>query len=195
MDVHINNKDIKLVVGLGNPGKHYANTRHNLGFMVVDELAKHYKLSFCQKNKLAVETRLELIYIIKPLTFMNSSGKAVNVYVKEQKLHPENILVIHDDLDMPLGRLRFKKGGRSGGQRGVESIINYIGSDFLHLKLGIGHPSENLLVIDWVLSPFKNTEEEVAKKVVTGAAKAIKLLLAKNLAAAMNRFNGIDFNG
>ena len=188
-----NNCDIKLIVGLGNPGKNYANTRHNMGFMVADELAKRYKLGFKQKNNLALEANLDGIYIIKPLTFMNSSGKAVKNYVDTNELLCENILIIHDDLDMPLGRLRFKKGSRSGGQRGVQNIVNYLGVNFLRLKLGVDHPDKNQQVIDWVLSPFKKSEEDLVDKVVIGAVEAIELLLTKNLTTAMNHFNGLDF--
>ncbi len=187
------NCDVKLIVGLGNPGKKYINTRHNMGFMVVDELAKHYKLKFKQRNNLALETNLDGIHIIKPLTFMNSSGKAVKAYVEANRLLCKNILVIHDDLDMPLGRLRFKKGSRSGGQRGVQDIVNYLGVDFLRLKLGIDHPNEDQQVIDWVLSPFEKSEGALVEKVVLGAVEAIELLLTENLSVAMNHFNGLDF--
>ena len=168
--------------------------RHNMGFIVADELAKRYKLGFKQQNNLALETNLDGIYIIKPLTFMNSSGKAVKAYAEANKLLCENILVIHDDLDMPLGRLRFKKGSRSGGQRGVQDIVNHLGVDFLRLKLGIDHPNKDQQVIDWVLSPFKKPEEALVEKVVLGAVEAIELLLKENLNIAMNRFNGLDFS-
>ena len=185
--------NIKLIVGLGNPGKKYVNTRHNMGFMVVDELAERYKLKFKQRNRLALETSLNGIHIIKPLTFMNSSGKAVKAYAEANKLLCKNILVIHDDLDIPLGRLRFKKGSRSGGQRGVQDIVNYLGVDFLRLKLGIDHPNKDQQVIDWVLRPFKKSEKDLVEKVVLGAVEAVELLLTENLTVAMNRFNGLDF--
>ena len=189
-----NNQNIKLLVGLGNPSIRYANTRHNVGFMVADLLARRYKLNFRSRSNLALEAQLEDMYLIKPLTFMNASGKAVKAYVQKYALGLENVLIIHDDLDMPLGRLRFKKGGQAGGQRGVRDIIDCVGSDFLRLKLGISRPAEDIPVIDWVLSPFAETEVAVIEQVIIGAVEAIELLLTKNLATAMNRFNGLDFN-
>lgn len=188
-----NPHNIKLIVGLGNPGQRYANTRHNLGFMVIDELVSRHHIYLHQKNDLALETQLNTCHIIKPLTFMNASGQAVKTYAETYKLNPENILVIHDDLDLPLGRLRFKRGGSgAGGQRGVQNIIDSLDSNFLRLKLGINHPPKDITVLDWVLTPFTKPEVVLVEKVIREATKAIELLLKEDLTLVMSRFNGSD---
>jgi PTH1 family peptidyl-tRNA hydrolase len=182
---------VKLIVGLGNPGVRYASTRHNLGFMVVDELAKRNSLSF-RAGKVAEETKLNQVTLIKPTTFMNLSGQAVQAYQTKLGLKPEEILLVHDDLDMPLGRLRFKQNGGAGGQRGVQDTIAKIGANFLRLKVGISRPPELWSVENWVLSKFAENEKTLLDKVISAGADALELLLRDGLDKAMNQTNALD---
>ncbi len=184
---------VKLIVGLGNPGVRYAQTRHNLGFMVLDELAKRNALSF-RSNKLADETKLGQIMLVKPTTFMNLSGQAVQAYQTKLGCKPEEILLVQDDLDMPLGRLRFKQNGGAGGQRGVQDTIARVGANFLRLKLGIGRPPELWTVENWVLSKFAEGEKALLDKVIAAGADAIERLLKEGLELTMNHVNGLEFH-
>lgn len=180
----------QLIVGLGNPGPKYGETRHNAGFLVVDELARRWSLSF-KKARLAEEAKGESL-LIKPTTFMNLSGQAVHAYMTKLGLKPESILVVHDDLDLPLGRLRLKKGGGAGGQRGVKDIASRIGPEFARLKLGIGRPPERWTVENWVLSKFREDEAALLGEVVGAAANAVEQVLSEGLMVAMNRVNGLE---
>jgi len=182
---------MKLIVGLGNPGPRYRNTRHNAGFLVLDLLAQRHGLTF-RKGKQAEEARWEGRWLLKPLTFMNLSGSAVQAYATKLRLAPTDILVIHDDLDLPLGRLRFKTGGGAGGQKGVADIAARIGPGFHRLKLGIGRPPEGWKVENWVLSRFRDDEADLVEKVIGHAADAVEMALENGLEAAMNRYNGLD---
>ena len=188
---------IKLIVGLGNPGPRYQETRHNAGFLVVDALAKNWQLSFRSKRfslrKVVAEEAQNNVVLINPLTFMNLSGEAVQAYQTKLKIKPEQILVIHDDLDMPLGKLRFKAGGGgAGGQNGIKDITRRIGPDFLRLKIGIDRPPEGWKVENWVLSKFKPEEKDLIHRVIHTSTKAVDKLLADGLEPAMAAYNGID---
>lgn len=189
---------IKLIVGLGNVGPRYTETRHNVGFLVVDELAHRAGVSFKTsggffKKPLAAEAKLGELTLIKPSTMMNASGKAVQAYQAKLRLKPEEILLIHDDLDLPLGRLRFKaNGGGAGGQNGVKDTIARIGPNFVRLKLGIGRPPEGWKVYNWVLSKFSEDERALLDRVVTAAADAAQTLVDEGVTAAVNGFNGAN---
>ena len=188
---------LKLIVGLGNPGPKYAETRHNAGFLVVDELCQRFGVSykrpgFSLRKKLAEEAKTDTLTLIKPTTFMNLSGQAVQAYASKQGLKPEQILVIHDDLDLPFGRLRFKTEGGAGGQRGVKDTINRIGPNFLRLKIGIGRPPERWTVENWVLSKFREEEKPLLEKVIQTAADSVEKLLAEGLEPAMQMYNGLE---
>jgi peptidyl-tRNA hydrolase, PTH1 family len=183
----------RLIVGLGNPGVRYANTRHNTGFMIVDELARRNALTF-RPNKLADETKLGQLLLIKPTTFMNLSGQVVQAYQTKLGLKPEEILLVHDDLDMPLGRLRFKQNGGAGGQRGVQDTIGRIGANFLRLKIGISRPPERWTVENWVLSKFSDDEKDLLGKVISAGADAVERLLRDGLERTMNLVNGLDLS-
>jgi peptidyl-tRNA hydrolase, PTH1 family len=183
----------KLIVGLGNPGVRYAKTRHNAGFMVLDELARRNALTF-RPSKLADETKLEQIMLIKPTTFMNLSGQAVQAYQTKLGLKPEEILLVHDDLDMPLGRLRFKQNGGAGGQRGVQDTLQRIGANFLRLKIGISRPPERWTVENWVLSKFSDDEKALLDKVISAGADAVECLLKDGLERSMNAVNGLNLS-
>ncbi len=182
---------LELVAGLGNSGARFRGTRHNAGFLVLDELAGRHGLTF-HKRKGAAEARLGDTLLVKPLTFMNLSGKAVQARAARLRLRPEELLVVHDDLDLPLGRLRFKVGGGAGGQKGVADIISGLGPNFARLKVGIGRPPAGFQAEDWVLSRFSVGEQALLDQVMRAAAEAVELALAEGVEAAMNRVNGLD---
>ncbi len=182
---------IKLIAGLGNPGPRYAGTRHNAGFLIVDELCRRWNLT-PRKSRTAEEARRGSLTLIKPQTFMNLSGQVVQGYQTKLGLEPQEMLVVHDDLDMPLGKLRFKAGGGAGGQKGVKDTIERLGPDFLRLKVGISRPPEGWEVENWVLSRFREDERALVDRAVLAAADGLELLLTEGLEAAMSRFNGLD---
>lgn len=183
-----------LIVGLGNPGRKYSKTRHNVGFMVVDELARKYGLEFRERKEYYIaEARLEGkdIIIIKPATYMNLSGIAVKKVINESILKnlPDSLIVVHDDLDMPVGKIKIKKNGSSGGHRGVQSIIDSIGTkNFIRVKIGIGKdPAQD--VSDYVLSPFKKEEKSIVKEKILQAADSIVTIINEGVEKAMNIYN------
>jgi PTH1 family peptidyl-tRNA hydrolase len=182
-----------LVVGLGNPGAEYARTRHNLGFRVADELARRHGFGFRRTRYRAQEAGGAIgglpVRLLKPQTYMNDSGYAVNRAAQFHRIPVERVLVVHDDIDLPLGRLRFREGGSSGGNHGVKSVISHLRSDRFHrLKIGVGRPQPDE-AIDHVLSPFRADEAAVIEPAIDRAADAVELFLAEGQSAAMNRFN------
>lgn len=185
---------LKLIAGLGNPGERYRNTRHNMGFLVLDELARRNGARF-RKAREGEACRLGSLTLFKPATFMNASGRAVQAAATAARAAPRQLLVVHDDLDMPLGRLRFKQGGGAGGQRGVQDTINRIGPDFWRLKLGISRPPEGWRVENWVLSRFREDESELVERVVSAAADSLEQLQHDGFESAMNSANGLDLAG
>lgn len=184
-----------LIVGLGNPGPKYAETRHNAGFLVVDELARRWGARF-SRGKQADVARGEPPWaahrLVKPQSFMNLSGAAVQSVLARHGGGDDRLLVIHDDLDLPLGRLRFKRGGGAGGQKGVRDIAARLGPDFDRLKVGIGRPPERWTVENWVLSSFRPEERERLAEVIAAAADGVTAWLEHGLDDAMNRVNGLD---
>jgi PTH1 family peptidyl-tRNA hydrolase len=184
-----------VVVGLGNPGERYAGTRHNVGFMVVDALARSLGVAFKKKlfhsysvGKGAFEGRS--LYLVKPLTFMNASGRAVREALRETGGAIEDLLVICDSLDISPGNLRFKPRGSSGGQKGLESIIQSLGSEeFMRLMIGIGRPAYKGQVIAHVLGAPRAGEDEAIEAGVDQAARAVLVLLGEGPARVMNEFN------
>lgn len=199
----------KMVVGLGNPGPEYARHRHNIGFQVVDLFAERHDLAFdkFQKRARAAIGPVSLadgwrarILLVKPMTYMNSSGEAVAALAAFYKIGPADILVVHDDLDLPLGRLRLRPGGSPGGQRGVASIIKSLGTESFHrLRIGISRPGAAasyappaMAPADYVLRPFAAEQEKEMEFVRPRAADAIELWLAAGIDAAMNQFNGLE---
>jgi peptidyl-tRNA hydrolase, PTH1 family len=187
---------IQLIVGLGNPGIQYAKTRHNIGFLVLDELARRANLGFTKKPNLELsEWRVGTgkLYLMKPQTFMNLSGAAVVPFARFHKLEPEHILVVQDDLDLPFGRLRFRLGGSSGGQNGVKDIHAKLGTDaFVRLKVGISRPPEGWDVVNWVLSSFQVGEEALLAEVVKTAADAVIGATKHGFKQAQADYNGTD---
>jgi len=182
---------MRLIVGLGNPGPKYAGTRHNAGFLVVSRLAERRGLRFVSQRQALVASGGGLL-IAQPTTFMNLSGAAVQALMTRHAIRPEQLLVVHDDLDLPLGRLRFKHGGGAGGQRGVHDTIARIGPAFSRLKVGISRPPSDWAVERWVLSPFSAEERELVERVVDTASDAVERWLSDGIEAAQNWANGLD---
>lgn len=159
----------KLIIGLGNPGARYSATRHNAGFMAVDALAKHFSFSLKKKLFQPVEiaegsfdeTR---IVLAKPTTFMNLSGKAVIALVQKYRLKPTDVIVLSDDVDLPLGTVRVRQGGSAGGHNGLKSVMNAIGPDFVRIRLGVGSPPVNIALEDYVLTKFAAEDMPVLER-------------------------------
>jgi PTH1 family peptidyl-tRNA hydrolase len=187
---------MKMIVGLGNPGPRYERNRHNVGFQVVDNLAAAHGLSF---DKLQFKARVadgriqgQRVLLAKPQTYMNGSGEAVQPLAAFYKIEPADILVVFDDLDLPTGKLRLRPFGGAGGQNGMKSIIQRLGTDqFPRLRVGIDRPPGRMNPADYVLQDFAPAEEEVMVQVREHGANALALWLAEGLAAAMNQFNVI----
>ena len=184
-----------LIVGLGNPGREYKDTRHNAGFMVVDRLCKKWDTRTLRlQSKALVTTTLvdgQKVILAKPQTFMNLSGQAVGSLVKFYKLDLAQLLVIHDDIDLPLGTIRLRPGGGSAGQKGLISIIEHLGTpDFPRLRIGVGRPPGRMEAADYVLQSFSPAENETLQFVFSNAEDAVNTFLAEGLNSAMNRFNG-----
>ena len=181
-----------LFVGLGNPGNRYARTRHNVGFMVMDALAGHLGLDFREKTDCRIVSGSmedEKIILLEPLTFMNRSGSAVKKTAARHAIEPEQIVVVHDDLDLPAGKVKIRKKGSSGGHKGVASIIQHLGAqDFIRVKIGIGRdpliPTE-----EFVLSRFRKDEIPLIKEAVSRALDAISCIVREGPERAMNTFN------
>lgn len=182
---------MKLIVGLGNPGTRYAGTRHNAGFLVVDELAKRWGVGF-RAGRQADAAAAPGAVLLKPRTFMNLSGLAVQAEMARSRIAPADLLVVHDDLDLPLGRLRLRRGGGAGGQRGVQDVIARIGADFDRLKVGVSRPPESWTAEHWVLSRFREDEAELLASVVRHAADAIERVRDEGWARAVTWANGLD---
>lgn len=171
-----------VVVGLGNPGRSYERTRHNAGYLVADELAKRHGGSWRRKKRseaAPVSLGLKNITILKPTTFMNNSGSAVSNY------SPEDLIVVHDDLDLEAGTVRVKVGGGAGGHNGLRSIIQSLGNDFVRVRIGIGRQPAGVTVTDYVLSRM----DSVVKDAIPRAADAVEFVIEEGPEAAMNRFN------
>lgn len=185
---------MKLIVGLGNPGPNYINTRHNVGFDVVDILAENLNAERFQlkRNAMVSEGKVggEKLLIIKPETYMNLSGAAVLLVAAYYHIMPQDIIVVHDDLDLPPGKLRIKKGGGHGGHNGLKSIFQHLSSpDFIRVKIGIGRPPEGMEVVNYVLSHFNRQQRDEIDPTLVNAADAIALIITDGIEAAMNRYN------
>ena len=177
---------IKLVVGLGNPGREYERTRHNVGWWVIDELSERFGFSLNREKfkGLYGETRVNdrKVIFLKPLTYMNRSGESVSQFVRFFKLKPSEVLLIYDDLDLPLGKVRFRDKGSSAGHRGVQSVIEAIGTQEIpRIKIGIGRPATKEEVVDYVLSPFSEEELPQIEEAVKRAADCVETLLREGI--------------
>ena len=191
---------MKLIIGLGNPGEKYTNTRHNLGYMVLDELLRKLtsvEETIWQEDKKlnSLIAKIDGFVLVKPQAFMNRSGLVVVKVANFYKIEVEDIWVVHDDVDLLLGKMKIRIGGAAAGHHGVESIIERLGTDqFVRFRLGIGHPREEVdfkrkPVEDYVLADFDTGEKTKVKQLVKKAVKAIHLTLDEGLEKTMNRFN------
>ncbi len=182
--------EIRLIAGLGNPGLEYAKTRHNVGFMVLDRLAEQRGASFV-RNRFGLLGKWGAVFLLKPLTFMNLSGDAVGALARFYKISAPQILIISDDLDLPLGTVRVRAHGSSGGHNGLKSVIQVLGTDeFPRIKVGIGRPPGSMAVIDWVLSRFGAEERAALDGALGEAVDAAQWVVVQGAQDAMNRFNG-----
>ncbi len=191
---------MKLIVGLGNPGRSYAYNRHNIGFMCLNYFARTQGIKFDRKQGQARigigEVAGSEVVVAKPQTSMNLSGESVSRLIQKFKVSLNDLLVIHDDLDLPLGKIRIRQGGGAGGHRGVASIITCLGSqDFCRMRVGIGRPTaldaeiSEADIIAYVLSDFTPDEKQTIAEVIPSVSEAVLCLLTDGLVAAMNRYN------
>ena len=176
---------IKMIVGLGNPGSEYEQTRHNAGFWFIDELAWQYKATLKEEEKkfFGSVARISIsgsdLWLLKPSTFMNRSGQAVAALAQFYKIKPEEILVVHDELDIPCGRIKFKLGGGNGGHNGLKDIQARLGTpDFYRLRLGIDHPGDRNLVVGYVLNKPSPEHRQQIDEAINKSLKAVPMLLA-----------------
>jgi PTH1 family peptidyl-tRNA hydrolase len=194
---------MKLIVGLGNPGKEYTVSRHNVGFMCINYFGKQYKIPTESKKAHARTGEGEVegvkVVLAKPFTFMNRSGSSVKELLRKYDLNPEDLIVVHDDMDLPLGKIRIRVGGSSAGHKGINSIIAELGApEFARIRVGIGHPevpdeergegSPN--VVDYVLNGFSSDERQVLNKVIARVCEAITCIITSGVEDAMNKYNG-----
>ncbi|WP_274572432.1 aminoacyl-tRNA hydrolase [Neisseria leonii] len=181
---------IRLIAGLGNPGREYEHTRHNAGFWFADELAWQWKAVWKEEKKYAGQVARVAhengeVWLLKPDTFMNLSGKAVGALAQFYKIRPEEILVVHDELDIPCGRIRFKRGGGNGGHNGLKDIQAKLGTaDFYRLRLGIGHPGDRNLVSAYVLNKPSAEDRQKIDEAVGKSLKGLPLVMAGDFEAA-----------
>jgi len=188
----------KLIAGLGNPGPRYANTRHNVGWMLLDAFARKHGVAVDQRGFEGLYGELrwgpdaEKVLLLKPLTYMNLSGRSVAQAARFFRIDPADVLVLHDDLDLEVGRLRLRARGSSGGHNGIKSIIAELGTEaFPRLKIGIGRPAPGWQVVDWVLAPFGPDDAATVAGVLPRAVAAVECFLTDGIEAAMNRYNSV----
>lgn len=184
-----------IVVGLGNPGEQYANNRHNIGFRVIDRISERLdiRLSRVQQKAIIGQGQISMgrVLLAKPQTYMNLSGQAVSGLVKFYKVPLENVIIIHDDLDLPLGTLRLRPTGGAGGQKGIHSIIERLGrQDFARLRLGIDRPPGRMKASSYVLQDFGRQEQELLNVILNEGADAVIAFMENGITEAMNQFNG-----
>ena len=184
-----------LLVGLGNPGDKYDNTRHNVGFAAIDQLAEELKVPVQKLKYRALTQTVELggakVLLMKPITYMNLSGEAVGEAARFFKIPADHVLVLSDDVSLPVGKLRIRKGGSAGGHNGLKSIIQHLGTDqFPRLKVGVGgkpHPDYDMA--DWVLGKLQGEDKKAMDEAARRAAQAVECLLSQGMDKAMNQYN------
>ena len=185
---------MKIIVGLGNPGNEYAKTRHNVGFMLIDALAEHLNISLWKDkfNAQIAEGRIgtEKVLLVKPQTYMNNSGEAVGPLMRWYKVNPEDIIVAHDDMDIPAGTIRIRKKGSSGGHNGIKSLISHVGSEnFSRVRLGIGRPLPGWSVANHVLAPFPQEDKTAVDEAIKYLIPAVECIITDGIDIAMNKYN------
>ena len=186
---------MKAIVGLGNPGAKYHGTRHNIGFAVVDELARRAAVRFESAPVEALIARIraaDQTLLAKPMTFMNASGEAIGGVIRYFKIEPVDLLVVVDDVQLPLARLRARSTGSAGGHNGLKSIIDHVGPDFSRLRVGVGRGDARRDLADHVLARFDAEEAAEVERMTARAADAAEMFVASGIQAVMNAFNGGD---
>ena len=183
-----------LLVCLGNPGKEYANTRHNIGFLAADALEKRTGVKFNKLKYRALTGEVTLggqrVLVVKPQTYMNLSGEAVKLAGGFYKIPPERILVLYDDVSLPLGKLRIRASGSAGGHNGIKNIIAHLGTDaFPRIKVGVGAPQREDGLVDWVIGSFTASERKVVDAAIDRALDAAACVIEHGVSEAQNRFN------
>jgi PTH1 family peptidyl-tRNA hydrolase len=185
---------VKLIVGLGNPGPKYRGTRHNIGFAVVDELARRGGVEFesAPVEALLARWRQRQTLLAKPLTFMNASGLAVGGLMRYFRIEPADVLVIVDEVQLPLARLRARARGSAGGHNGLKSIVEHLGEGVARLRVGVGRGDERRDLADHVLARFEKDEQADVERMTARAAEAAEAFITSGIEAVMNNFNGGD---
>jgi peptidyl-tRNA hydrolase, PTH1 family len=189
---------VKLIVGLGNPGREYRDTRHNAGFMVVDEIARRHDLTWAMAPGQVPETFVAKKYgsqaalLAKPLTYMNLSGDAAAALLRYYDVDPADLLIVVDDIDLPFGRLRARPSGSAGTHNGLRSIVGRLGTEFPRLRVGVGRGDARRDLADHVLSKFEPAEREQLESVITRAADAAEMFAAEDIVKVMNTYNADD---
>ena len=185
---------MKIIVGLGNPGRKYERTRHNAGFMAIDKLAGLLRVELTQEKHHALIGRARMgseeVILAKPQTYMNESGRAVGAILRSAYAEASDLIVLHDELDLALGTVRVKTGGGHGGHNGLRSIIENLGTaDFIRVRIGIGRPEPGIDPADYVLSPFLGEERQAVPEIMARAAEAARVIVVEGPARAMNTVN------
>ena len=187
---------VKAIVGLGNPGAQYKGTRHNVGFAVLDELARRASVEFESAPADALMARWrrtdEPVLLVKPLTYMNLSGQAVGELSRYFKIEPVDLLIVVDEVQLPLGKLRARARGSAGGHNGLKSVIAHLGDNYGRLRLGVGRGDSRRDLADHVLARFDKDEAADAERMISRAADAAETFITSGIAAVMNQFNGGD---
>ena len=183
-----------MIVGLGNPGRQYEESKHNTGFRVVDELAKRWNVTLWQDkmDALVAQTTVngEKIILVKPQTYMNESGRAVGPLMNWYKLAPEDLIVVHDDMDIPAGTIRIRKKGSAGGHNGIKSILAHVGDEhFARVRIGIGRPLPGWTVVNHVLAGFPEEEQPKIREAIDYLIPAVECIVTHDVDMAMNQFN------
>ncbi len=191
---------LKAIIGLGNPGNDYVRTRHNAGFWMVERLAERYRGSFRVENKFHGElTRVQIagqdLLLLKPSTFMNRSGLAAQALAQFYKLQPTDLLIAHDELDLPAGTARLKAGGGHGGHNGLRDLHRVFGDGYLRLRIGIGHPGDKSLVLNYVLGRPSKGDEDLIVKSIDDATDAVETWCGRGWERALNQLHSIPTPG
>ncbi|AXI00727.1 aminoacyl-tRNA hydrolase [Sporosarcina sp. PTS2304] len=187
---------MKLLIGLGNPGKAYEKTRHNIGFQVIDELAKRWQAPAFQKKfngeYTTVHTAGSKVILVKPMTYMNLSGECIRPLADYYEIDDDELVVLYDDLDLPAGKIRLRQKGSAGGHNGMKSLIAHLGtSEFNRIRMGIDRPTGGMKVADYVLSPFSKEEQSLIEEAVQKSADACEEWIKNpSFLEVMNKFNG-----
>ena len=185
---------MKIIAGLGNPGAEYAQTKHNVGFMLLDALAERLNAPAWKEDFFSALTEVriggEKVFLVKPLTYMNNSGEALGPMLSYYKMDADDLVVVHDDMDIPVGTVRIRKKGSSGGHNGIKSILAHVGSeDFARVRIGIGRPPAGWTVINHVLAPFVAEDAPKIRAAIDYLLPAAECIVADGVDLAMNKYN------